>query len=250
VTAEAGDESLRLFLDTGAGGTVIDKGRIKKAGGQLVGKAEVSGLGGVEKGELHALRALRIGDYDVRATHPVLYATTADLSGMNKARADDKKKPLDGILGHADLRNGSALIDLHSNTLYLRPLKKTLLPKLQGKWVATRWESEGQSGRYAPGDGPVAEFTADRHTFAVGKDKDERGYQVIDDGRSFVLGLYDPKKKETDGDFAWESHFFFRLDDGKLRMLRYNTNMPKGPPADFAATKGSGLLLLEFEKAK
>ena len=111
------------------------------------------GLGGKVKVEKVSLRGLTLGGYDTRRAWAVVYGQGFDLAGLNKVLAEQKRRPIQGLLGNLDLLNGSAVIDFGTNTLYLRPVKETVGPELEGKWVGVRYEFDGQRGGTPPATG-------------------------------------------------------------------------------------------------
>ena len=203
-------------------------------------------LGGKAKGEKVSLRGLTLGGYDTRRAWAEVYGQGFDLAGVNKFLAEQKRRPIQGVLGNLDLLNGSAVIDFGTNTLYLRPARETVGPQLEGKWVGVRYEFDGQKGRYAPGDGTV-EFKGGRVRFTTRAGTKEWGFHLRDEGDRYRVGLFDPRADELADGFGYSGSGLLRLAGGTLTLV-----MERGgkEPTEFAAPKGSGLLLVEYERAK
>ena len=167
---------------------------------------------------------------------------------MNSARDLLKLPRFQGYLGNLDLLTGSAVIDFGTNTLYLKPIKKTLWPQLEGKWVGMAWESEGQKGQYKPGDAAI-EFKDGRIRFVTKDAAAEWGFHLRDEGDKYRVGLFDPKADELADKFKYASGGLLKLADGKLTLVMERGQVRK-EPTEFTAPAGSGLLLVEYERAK
>jgi len=248
VAARIGKDDLRLMLRTGQTTSVFDTAGLDKWGAVRLGWMKVDGLGDNVSAETLRLRGMTLGEYDTRQVWAVLNGHAINIAGLNVLLARQKRKPIQGMLGNYDLLNGSAVIDYVTNTLYLRPVKKAVEPLLKGKWVGVAWEFDGNKGKYAPGDANV-EFKNGRIRFATKNGAAESTFHVRDMGDRYMLGLFEPGANELADGFTYTSTGALRLTDGKLTLV-----MQKGPlrkePISFAATKGSGLLLVEYERAK
>jgi predicted aspartyl protease len=246
--ARVGRQDLRLLVDTGASVSTFDAAGLDKWGAMRLGGVESHGWVGKVKGEEVNLRGLTLGVYDTRRTWAVVNGGGFDLASLNKALAGQKRKPIQGLLGNLDLLNGSAVIDFGTNTLYLRPIKDTLGPELAGKWVGVRYEFDGRKGRYAPGDGTV-EFKGGRIQFATPGGAAEWGFHLRDEGDKYRVGLFDPKADELADGFKYASGGLLKLAGGTLTLVMEQGKVRK-EPTEFAAPAGSGLLLVEYERAK
>jgi hypothetical protein len=153
-----------------------------------------------------------------------------------------------GLLGNQELLNGSAVIDLGTNTLYLRPVKETLWPQLAGKWVGVAWESEGRKGRYQPGEAAV-EFKGGRVRFTTPDGVNEWGLHLRDEGFGYGVGLFDPRADEFADGFRYSSGGLLKLAGDTLTLVMHRGKV-REEPTEFAAPAGSGLLLVEYKRAK
>ena len=193
-------------------------------------------------------RGLRIGGYDTRRAWVAGYGAGFDLTGMNEFFTAQKRRPIQGLLGNFDLLNGSAVIDFGTNTLYLRPVRETLWPQLAGKWVGVAWESDGQRGKYAPGRAAI-EFKDGKVRFTSSNGLDEYGFHLRDDGLAYQVGLFDPKADELAAGFKYASTGLLKVAGGTLTLVMQRDQIRK-EPTEFAAPAGSGLVLVEYERAK
>jgi uncharacterized protein (TIGR03067 family) len=248
VAARIGHHDLRLMLRTGQSVSTFDTAGLSKWGAVRLGRMKVDGLGKNANAEMLRLRGMTLGDFDTRQSWAVQNGVELDLAGINLLLAQQKRKPIHGMLGNQDLLNGSAVIDYATDTLYLRPVKETLWPQLEGKWVGVAWESEGRRGRYAPGDGAV-EFKNGRVRFITKDGTEESGFHVRDMGDRNRLGLFDPKTDVLADDFTYSSLGALRLLGDKLTLVLEH-GRPRLEPSEFAAPVGSGLLLVDYERAK
>jgi hypothetical protein len=246
VIARTGQHDFRLLVDTGSSASMFDAAGLGKWGAKRLGATEGQAWRGKVKFEEVHLRGLTLGKFDTRSAWAVVYGGGLDLAELNKAAVAQKLKPIQGLLGNQDLLNGSAVMDFGTNTLYLRPVKETFGPQLEGKWVGVTWEYEGKKGRYKQGDS-VVEFKGGRVRFADGAH--EWGFHLQDEGDCYRLGLFEPKTDELAESFKYSSGGLLKLTGGTLTLL-----IPRGrvreEPTEFAAPKGSGLLLVDFERAK
>ena len=242
VGARIGKNELRLMVDSGATWSAFDTAGLKKWGAMRLGGLQARGGRGKVNGDEINLRGLTLGGYDTRRAFGVVYGAGFDLSLLNEAMVAQKQRPVDGLLGSLDLLNGSAVIDFGTNTLYLRPVKQTLWPRLEGKWVGVRYEQNGKKGNYKPGDAAV-EFKSGRIRFATPGKSAEWGFHVEDELDLYRIGLFDPKADEmADG-------FKFTGGGLLLRQSGDTLSIVMGEPTEFAAPAGSGLLLVEYERA-
>lgn len=246
--ARIGQHDLRLVVDTGATASLFDAARLGEWGGKRLAGVESQGLGVKLKGDEVKLRGLTLGGYDTRRTWAAVYGGAFDLARINEALALQKRQPIQGLLGNLDLLTGSAVIDFGTNTLYLRLVKETLWPQLEGKWVAVRYESDGQKGRFAPGDG-AAEFKGGRVKFSTKDGTAEWGFHLRDEGDKYRIGLFDPKADELADGFKYASGGLLKLSGGTLTVVMEQGQVRK-EPTEFAAPAGSGLLMVEYQRAK
>ena len=247
VIASAGRHALRLLVDTGANFSTFDSTGIDKWAGKRRGEGEGRGFGGSVKADEVHLRGLTLAKYNTRRAWAEVYGFGIDLSTVNKYLLEEKLPSIHGVLGNLDLLNGSAVIDFGTNTLYLRPVKQTIWPQLEGKWVAVRYAFDGRKGQYKLGDAAV-EFKGGRVRFITPGGTPEWGFHLRDEGDRFRLGLFDPKADELAEGFKYSSGGLLKLTDGKLTLV-----MEQGvrkEPTEFAAPAGSGLLLVEYKRAK
>jgi hypothetical protein len=244
VIARVGEHDLRLVVDTGTSISAFEAAELGKLKAERLGRVEVERVN-VEK---VSFRGLRFGNFDTRRTWSKVYGGGVDLTRINRALAEKKRQPIQGGLCNFDLLNGSAVIDFGNNTLYLRPVKETLWPKLEGKWVGARYQFDGREGRFKPGDGAV-EFKGGHIWFITKDGTTEWGFHLRDEGNLYRVGLFDPKADELADDFKYSSGGLLKLTGDKMTLV-----MEQGPirkePTEFAAPAGSGLLLVEYERAK
>lgn len=251
VSGRTGKHDLRLIVDTGCSFSSFDSAGLKKWGGKVDGRVDVAGFGGKAKGESALLNSLRVGEYDTLRSWGGVECIAADLSDLNAFFRQHKLKPIDGFLGNLTLHNGSAVIDLHTNTLYLRPLKDTLWPKLEGKWTGVAQEQDGVRGKCPDGVTVTLEFRDGRYIYTALGQSQEWGFHVQEYGPHYRVGLFDPKADGPTAATGYDSGFIFKVADDKLTMVRIiDPTKAKEEPTAFAAPKGSGLVLMEFERAK
>lgn len=248
VEARIGEHTLRLQVDTGSNATAFDSSGLDKWGARRLGRLGSQGLGGgMGMIETVSLRGMKIGGYDTRRAWEVVYGAGVDLTGMNIGLAADKLPAIHGLLGNLELLDSSAVIDFHTNTLYLRPVKETLWPQLEGKWVGTAWESEGQKGAYKPGDAAI-EFKDGRLKFATSAGSAEWGFHLEDLGNRYRVGLFATDVDPMADKFTYSSAGLLRVSGDKLTLVmqRNSRNEPKA----FASPVGSGTLLVEYQRAR
>jgi predicted aspartyl protease len=241
VVCSFGQEKFPLLLDTGAGGTVLDPTLVKKLGLTEGEEINVNTLGGDAKGRLTEVRGLKIGDLDTRR---LFRSVVAFSMPVHEAKEDYR-----GVLGQNLLRLLSAVIDCSTHTLYLLPPLRRLWPAVEGKWVATGGEEDGKPRAIDTKRSPVVEFKDDCLRFTDGDTKYEWGIQAGPRGDGYGLVLYDPTKELDDGD-PFTAGALLKVTGDKLVMCLVLKGKAKFVPTEFAAPKGSGLVLLEFERAK
>ena len=134
------------------------------------------------------------------------------------------------------------MIDFGTNTLYLRPVKETVGPELEGKWVGVRYEFDGQKGRYAPGDGTV-EFKGGRVRFTTRDGTKEWGFHLRDEGDRYRVGLFDPGVDELADGFRYSSGGLLKLAGGTLTLVisRAARSRPSSPPRRGASCCSSSM---------
>jgi hypothetical protein len=258
VAVTVGKKKFQWVVDTGCGVTGVDAATLRSFGGESLEGATMRAFGGTVTGTAERFRGLTVGGYDTRTAWSHTLAAGIDLTATNKLLVENKRTPFEGFLGDLDLRNGSAVIDLGTGTLYLRPFKQTLWPKLAGKWVGVAWEHDGVSGKYRPEDKQRVEFANGKMTFDVPGRKYEWGFHVLDEGTLFSKGdeltrfaLFDPKANEIADDFAYQSGGLIRLKGDRLVMVTVRDLLKaRELPNAYAAPKGSGFTLVEYERAK
>ena len=237
-----------MMLDTGATSSMVDEARMKQFGGTPEKQERGKGAAGNEITlPLYTLRGLSIGKYDTRRSWGLVQVLGFDMDWANKLRTQQK---LTRIEGNFELLDGSAVIDLGSNTLYLRPVKASVQAKLAGAWVLKARTADGVRTALAD-DKETMTVTADRMAFKGGAKDTEHGYHVKDEWSLYRLALFDPKADELADTFRYRDAGYFKLDGDKLRLVRVvDESKLKVSPTEFAAPKGSGLQLLEYERAK
>ncbi len=239
-----------MLVDTGAANTAADDAQVRAVGGRAEGQGKVLGAGGEAAASRYLLRDLSLGKYRSSTGWQFVQTNGLDLSELNKGREKLKLTPIKGILGGPELLNGSAVIDLATNTLYLRPVKATVQPKLAGTWVLKASTAEGVRTAVAD-DKETMTVTADRMAFKGGAKDTEHGYHVKDEWSLYRLALFDPKADELADTFRYRDAGYFKLDGDKLQLVRVvDESKLKVSPTEFAAPKGGGLQLLEYERAK
>ncbi|MBX9583145.1 MAG: aspartyl protease family protein, partial [Gemmataceae bacterium] len=248
--ARAGQHDLRLLVDTGATVSLFDTAGLTQWGATRRDGVALWALGSLAQSAEIGLPGLKLGGYDTRRAWAEVYGAATDLAGVNKALADKKGKQVHGVLGNLDLLTGSAVVDFGTNTLYLRPAKDTLWPKLEGKWVGTAWEQDGAKGRYDAGASAV-EFTDGRVRYTANGKTAEWGFHLRDEGGHYRVGLFDPGADVLADGFRYASGGLLKVDGDKLTLLMVRDKAKvKGEPSEFKAPAGSGLLVVEYERAK
>ncbi len=109
----------RFVLDTGAGRSVIESSQQRKFKLTAPDRARTNaiGAGGSVPMRVSHGNQLQIGGY----TDPSFTAYLMPLEHVNLAFASRGLKRIDGVIGADVLRDGKAVIDYASATLYLRP---------------------------------------------------------------------------------------------------------------------------------
>lgn len=246
-TAQVGRHSIRLIVDTGTNVSVFETKALAKWGATRTGSEAARGLGGRVKVDAIQLRGLMLGKYDTRQAWAVLFGYGLDLANLNQSLIEDKLPAVQGLLGNLDLFNGSAVIDFGTNTLYLRPIKDTLWPRLQGMWTGVRYEMDGRKGPYKPGEAAI-EFKDGRIRFTTKNAAAEWGFHLREEGDKYRIGLFDPKADMLADGFKYASGGLLKLSGDKITLLMEQGSVRK-EPTEFAAPAGSGLLLVEYERA-
>jgi hypothetical protein len=236
------------MVDTGSNLTVFDKEGLTKWGVERLGEIVAYGWGGNTATEKYRLRGFNLGEYDTRRSYIMAYGAGIDLTGLNKSLTGQKRSPIQGMLGNFDLLNGSAVLDFGTNTLYLRPARESIFPKLEGKWNAVGYEFDGRKGRYGPGDGEI-EFKGGLFRLTTRDGVKEWRFHVRDEGDRYRIGLFDPKANESADSFRYFAYGAFRFVGGKLTLVMEQGRSLKDS-IEFAAPKDSNLLLVEYERAK
>ena len=240
--------SSTLQVDTEATLSSFDAAGLGKWGAVRLGGADAQAWRGKVKAQEVHLRGLTLGKYDTRRAWAVVHGAAVDLAGMNDVLAAQEMKPIQGLLGNQDLLNGSAVFDVGTDPLCLRPIKETLWPELAAKWAGVTWESEGKKGQYKRGYTGVELKDGWLWLTRPGAAK-EWGFHLRDEGFGYRLALFDPAADELADGFRYSSGGRLKLAGGTLTLV-----IPQGPvraePTTSAAPAGSGLLLVECERVK
>jgi len=248
VAAITGKHDLRLMVDTGANVSAFDAAGLEKWGAKRFGGGEAKGFGGKAMTEKISLRGLTLGKYDTRRVWQEVYGSSTDLTAMNEGLAQQKRKPISGMFGGLDLLNGSAVVDLSTNTLYLKPIKETVAPRLEGKWVGVSYEFDGQKGQFKPGDGSL-EFKGDKFVSTQEGKTVEWAFHLEDLGDRFRIALFKANMDELADGFKYSRVALIKLD-GDTLVMASQQGANKEMPTEFAAAKGSGVSVIEFKRAK
>jgi uncharacterized protein (TIGR03067 family) len=248
VAARIGKHNLRLIVDTGANVSGFDAAELEQLGAKRFGGGEARGFGGRAVTERMSLRGLTLGTYDTRRVWQEIYGGSIDLTAMNNVLARQNRKPISGMLGALDLLNGSAVIDFSAGTLYLKPFKETMAPRLEGKWIGVSYEFEGRTVQLGPGSGSL-EFKRDRFVSTQNGKSVEWAYHLEDLGDRFRIALFKASVDELADGFKYSQAGLMKLDGDSLIMAT-----PQGAnkviPTEFAAPKGSNVLVVEFRRAR
>ncbi|MBX9627525.1 MAG: hypothetical protein K2X82_27235 [Gemmataceae bacterium] len=250
LAADLGPARLRLLVDTGAMASVVDPRRVRP-GVRPQGKVPAFLFGvGEMAGDVYPLRGLRLGGYDTRSAWASVTAVGLDLSTHNQQKTAAGRPPFDGLLGHPDLLNGSAVIDYGTDTLYLRPVKDTVWPTLAGKWEGAGWEQDGRRGRYAPGTAAI-EFKDGRVRYTASAGTAEWAVHLRDEREHYRLGLFGPGDDVLADGFKYATGGLLKPDGDKLTLLLVvDPDKAREEPTEFRAPPGSGLLVVEYRRAK
>jgi predicted aspartyl protease len=250
VSARIGKEQVRLIVDTGCTAIAIDKKLAARLGAKEQNTLDMRTLTGITQGKLIELKSMTVGKYDTRSSWNMMQGVSIDLTGMNAKLKEIKVAPVDGLLGHLDLLNGSAIVDFHTDTLYLKPAHERLRPKLEGIWVGMTAELDGVKG---PMDSrrESVQFKGDRMYITRNAVMTEYCYHVQDFGSYCRFGAYPPKADPMAEGFDYTEHWCFRLDGDEMQFLVIaDPTKYKEGPVTFAAPKNSGLYLANFKRAK
>ena len=119
VQAKINGRKANLILDTGASGTTIHSGYEKRFKLENVENAEITagGLGtSNQQAKLVKVKKIQLGSWNKKNS----MITLINFSHVMKIYKGSKLKPAIGVLGNDILRSAQAIIDLKSNTLYLK----------------------------------------------------------------------------------------------------------------------------------
>jgi uncharacterized protein (TIGR03067 family) len=248
VKCRCGSEDVFFLLDTGAAGSVLDAALAKKLKLESVGKTEFYSFTGRAEADQVRLRGMEVGEFDTRTAFNTLPMTSFDLSMSTKPVKGKQNATFQGVLGHQALSLCSAVIDYSTHTLYLRQPLGALWPQVEGKWTAVGGEENGERLTLDAKSAPVFEFKSNCIHVTIGETKYHWGIHVRPDESSHVLALFDPKT-ELDERCEYTALGLLKVTNGKLTVcLARDVTKLKALPTEFAAPKGSGLLLLEFEQ--
>ena len=250
VSARLGKEQVRLIVDTGCTAITLDKKLAAKLGAKEQSTLDLRTLTGVAQGKQIELKSMTVGKYDTRSSWNMMQGVSIDLTGMNAKLKEIKVAPVDGLLGHLDLLNGSAIIDFHTDTLYLKAAHERLQPLLSGIWVGMTAELDGMKGPLDSRRESV-QFKGDRMYITRNGITIEYRYHVQDMGDYLRFGAFPPKADPLAEGFEYTEHWCFRLDGDTMQFLVIaDPTKYKEGPVTFAAPKNSGLYLANFKRAK
>lgn len=235
-------EKVKFFVDSGVRETVIDL-KVAKALKLELGKESVSqGIGGKWAGRATEYSHLRIGPYDTGKDWRGLSAEAGDLSGWTGSPG--------AVIGMEVLEPWGAVIDYHARTMYLRPPLVSAWPRLAGTWSATSWQEQGAARKLDPKAPPTFTFTDQRLKVTDGGTT--REYDITfgpnDEGDFLILHRFGRAKPEQPSGVGR-----VRIKDGTMTACVRLLDKPDAeltPPTEFAAPRGSGLVLMEFVRAK
>ena len=256
VLLTVGDEKLKMFLDTGAGPTILTTQAAKRLKLKLEkppADSAVVGVLGAHEVQFALLEGAKIDTLEV----PASKVAVGDIAAMLKD-ADSGATDGDGVFGTDFFRFYSAVIDCDAPALYIISPAKKLWPKLQGIWVLEACETDGVSVTADGRPSPELEFgtKVGQVRFRTDSGKSEA---VLADAELLKFGSWhvvvvNPQKGES------ASPLFIRL--GLLKVegdtLRICSAMKlKGDESDWAnlpkafeAKKGSGHVLYTFKRVK
>ena len=214
-----GIESYTMLVDTGASMSYLDA-KLAKRLGLKVGATQESlhGTGAVVVGHKVAVRNLVVGGFESSQFGGEMTLIAQDMSALDNWFQKTGRVSIGGILGHAMLSSGSAVIDYTSKTLYLRLSVRAIFRNHKLELV------HGDSAQEFLLHGAAGEGR-------VGLLLDAPGMNP-DDIRHYVLMLT-------------------RVVGGKLQLRTgpdLKLDQPK--PGDFSTKTGIKGVLLEFERAK
>lgn len=250
VKCKSGTETFRLVLDTGAEASALDMSLVKKLGLKHEGEVAI-GVGGTLKGAEVNLRGLSIGDFDTRTVVDSLFLVAFDFTALNAILAQRKLRPIDGVLGHSTLGATSAVIDYSTRTLYLCTLLTGLWPEIEGRWVATGGQQDGNALVLDPAT-PLRLGFKDRQFHLTDGTTDHRfGLHINPVKDHYTMMFFDPEQ-ELAKELKYKTGGLLKVSEGKLTVcLGLDLATAKGKlPEDFKAPAGSGHLLLEFRREK
>ena len=152
------------------------------------------------------------------------------------------------MFGALDLLNGSAVIDFATNTLYLKTIKETMVPRLTGKWVPVSYELDGRKVQVDASFGSL-EFKRDRFVSTQNGKTVEWAFHLEDLGDRFRIALFKADVDELAEGFKYSRAGLIKLDRDTL-ILATPQGANREIPTEFAAPQGSNVLLVEFRRAK
>ena len=251
VECKRGTETLRLLIDTGAEVSALDMSLVKKLSLKPKRKVTGVGIGGEQDGVEVSLRGLSIGDFDTRTTANAIPFAALDFTAINTALVQHRKlRPIDGLLGHIDLRDYSAVIDYSTQTLYLRRPSDVMWPEIEGRWVATGGQEDGGERKIDPKAPPRLEFEERLFDLTYGTKLYRFGLHVKPGKDHYTIGLFDPWK-QFDGELDYRAGGLLKVTGDKLTVcLALDPTKAKAMPGEFKAAANSGFLLLEFRREK
>jgi hypothetical protein len=250
VKCQCGSETVVFLIDTGSSVSVLDPGIAKTLKLESAGRTEYRTLTGKADAEQVMLRGMQIGEFDTRKMISSLTVVSFDLSGGTQPAERQKRPQFQGILGQQALSVCTAVIDYSTHTLYLRHPLRALWPLIEGKWSATGGEESGQRYPVDLKSPPLLHFMDDQMLLTLGEKKHQWGLHPVPDGKHYRLALFDPKSELKD-ELTYSAGGLLRVTDDKIKVcLILDPAKAKAFPTEFAAPKGSGLLLLEFDRVK
>lgn len=247
VEAQIGTEKIRLLLDTGAAHSVIYSKVLDKTPFAKVEERQFNSMTGSSTLDVVVVRKLTIGDYDSRNLSSKIDVLRYDSAKLPKSANGDEYH---GVLGHAFLTIADAVIDYKSHTLYLRKPLDKLWPEIEGKWTTSSGQSDGLQLDDNSASAYRVEFDDKKMILTTPEKRYTFGIHAKLEGSTWILAMFDPDK-ELDDEFNYSGLAMMRIKDGSpvICVGPYLANI-KADPANFAAPKDSGLILLELEKQK
>ncbi|MBX9585220.1 MAG: aspartyl protease family protein [Gemmataceae bacterium] len=241
VVCTVGTEKVKFLVDTGRPDTLLDLKVAKRLKLELGRKDRGGGLGGNFAGRTVQLPGLVIGGHDTRTDFNRFSALAGDLSQLGDAG------DVGGVLGFGALDPYAAVIDYPGRTLYLRPPLKTAWPRLAGTWAVTSWQEDEAARKLDPKAPPTLTFADNRLKLTDGGTTREFGIHLMPEDGADTLLLFDPKE-EGKPDVTYTAGGLVKTAGGTMTACLFldHTKL-RMPPTEFAAPKGSGLVLLELK---